>query len=61
MTRQYWTILETALKLGVSDKTVRRHIKAGKLKAFMAGREYRISSQAIRDYLKPVQPQEAEH
>lgn len=35
MTRQGWTISEAARALGISEKTVRRHIKSGRLKAWM--------------------------
>jgi len=35
MSREYWTIGETAKKLGVSEKTIRRRIKCGELKARM--------------------------
>ena len=35
-------------RLGVSERTVRRWIKAGKLKAYRPGRDYRIPESALR-------------
>jgi len=47
MTKQHWTIKEAAEALGVSEKTVRRRIKDGTLKAQQMpgkyGTEYRIT------------------
>ncbi|MBN2185913.1 MAG: helix-turn-helix domain-containing protein [Dehalococcoidia bacterium] len=35
MARQGWTVGEVAGAPGISEKTVRRHIKSGQLKAWM--------------------------
>jgi excisionase family DNA binding protein len=35
MARQYWTLSEAAEALGVSDKTIRRRIRSGQIKAKM--------------------------
>ena len=42
MGRQYWTLRETADALGVSDKTIRRRIKSGRLKAKMENGEWLV-------------------
>jgi len=57
MTRQHWTIKEAAEALGISEKTVRRRIKDGTLKAEQVpgkyGIEYRILD--LKDAL-PLEP-----
>ena len=42
MTRQAWTVTEAARTLGISEKTVRRHIKSGQLKAWMENGQWLI-------------------
>jgi putative molybdopterin biosynthesis protein len=42
---------EIADRLGVSDKTVRRLIKSGKLKFYRVGRQIRISEEQLKNYL----------
>lgn len=42
MTRQAWTVTEAARALGISEKTVRRHIKSGQLKAWMEDGQWLI-------------------
>lgn len=42
MTRQGWTVSEAARALGISEKTVRRHIKSGQLKARMEDGQWLI-------------------
>jgi excisionase family DNA binding protein len=37
--------------LKVSDATIRRYIKSGKLKSQKLGREYRITETAIKEFL----------
>ena len=37
--------------LQVSDQTIKRIIKRGELKAFKAGREWRIEKEAVFDWL----------
>jgi excisionase family DNA binding protein len=41
------TIKQLASILQVSDTTIKRYIKSGKLKAFKVGRDYRIEKQAV--------------
>ena len=43
------SIPEVCVKFGISDATVRRLIKAGKLKAVKVGAQIRIPEQAIAD------------
>jgi excisionase family DNA binding protein len=38
--------------LGVSERTVRRWIKSGKLKAYKPGRDYRIPESALRELVE---------
>ncbi|MBN2185912.1 MAG: helix-turn-helix domain-containing protein [Dehalococcoidia bacterium] len=42
MARQGWTVGEAARALGISEKTVRRHIKSGQLKAWMEDGQWLI-------------------
>ena len=42
MARQGWTVSEAARTLGISEKTVRRHIKSGQLKAWMQDGQWLI-------------------
>ena len=56
MTKQHWTIKEAAEALGLSEKTIRRRIKDGTLKAEQSqgkyGIEYRITDiKDIKDAL----------
>lgn len=46
------TIEETASLLKVSTATIRRWIKRGRIKAFRAGREYRIRKMDIEELFK---------
>lgn len=44
---------EDALEiLKVSQRTLYRYIKAGQIKAIKLGREYRITEEALREFLK---------
>lgn len=59
MSNQFVTIQETANRLSVSHKTVRRWLKAGKLHGVRPGGQsgpgrvpWRISEAAIADFLK---------
>lgn len=49
--QDYLTIVETAKLLRVCDRTIRRQIKEGKLKAYKVGRSYRITQESIQEYL----------
>ncbi len=46
-----WTIAETAEFLGVCDKTVRRKISAGHLRASRVGAQWRIRPEDVEAYL----------
>jgi|SRR5918997_39309 excisionase family DNA binding protein len=46
------SLSEVAGLMGVSDRTVRRWIKSGKLRAFKPGRDYRIPESAFRAFVK---------
>lgn len=48
---RYLSIKEVAERLSVCERTIRRAIKSGELRASMAGRQYRISEDDLRDYL----------
>ena len=37
--------------LQVSDQTIKRAIKAGKLKAFKVGKDWRIEKEAVKQWL----------
>jgi len=49
----YLTTHETAERLGVDIKTIRRYLKSGKLKAARLGRDYRIPASAVTAMLTP--------
>src|SRR5215210_623707 len=42
------SLSEVAGSMGVSERTVRRWIKSGKLRAYKPGRDYRIPESALR-------------
>ena len=46
-----YTTLEAREFLKISDATIRRYIKSGKLKSQKLGIEYRISETAIKEFL----------
>jgi len=45
------SLSSVAGSLGVSERTVRRWIKSGKLKAYKPGRDYRIPESALREFI----------
>lgn len=49
---QFLGIEEVAVRLQVSDQTIRRWIKSGKLSAYKPGREWRISPDDLEEFLK---------
>lgn len=54
---EYYTINDVAKLWGVSYRTVLGMIHQGKLQAFKAGKEWRISAVALIEYeSKPVTP-----
>jgi excisionase family DNA binding protein len=52
MTKQFYSIGDVALRLGLSEPTIRRAIKSGKLRAVKAANKYRVTEDAISDYLQ---------
>ena len=52
---KYLTLEQVAKLLGVSERTVMRQIKAGRLKAFKVGRSLRFEEDAIQEYVKHQQ------
>jgi putative molybdopterin biosynthesis protein len=52
MNTKFYTVEEVAEYLRVSEVTVRKLIEAGELKATRVGRQYRISQEALDDYIK---------
>jgi excisionase family DNA binding protein len=46
------SLSEVAGLLGVSERTVRRWIKAGNLRAYKPGRDYRIPASAVRELVE---------
>lgn len=48
MEEQHFSLSEVAIGLRVSERTVRRWIKSGKLRASKPGRDYRIPESAVK-------------
>jgi excisionase family DNA binding protein len=46
------SLSEVAGLMGVSERTIRRWIKSGKLKAYKPGRDYRIPESAVREFVE---------
>jgi excisionase family DNA binding protein len=46
------SLSEVAGLMGVSERTVRRWIKSGKLRAYKPGRDYRIPESAVREFVE---------
>ena len=52
MEERHLSLGEVAGLLSVSERTVRRWIKSGKLKAYKPGRDYRIPESAVRQFVE---------
>jgi excisionase family DNA binding protein len=52
MEERHVPLSTVAGRLGVSERTVRRWIKAGKLRAYRPGRDYRIPESAVREFVE---------
>lgn len=50
---QYYTLDEVAVMLKVVYLTVYRWVRAGKLKAYKVGKQYRISKEQLDLFLEP--------
>ena len=51
---QFLTIEQVANMLNLHPITIRRHIKAGKLRALKVGKKVRVRQEDIKDFLKPI-------
>lgn len=51
MQDEFYTAQEIADKLKVNIMTIYRYIKAGKLKAYKLGKDFRIEKSAFDDFL----------
>jgi excisionase family DNA binding protein len=52
MEDRHLSLSEVSGSMGVSERTVRRWIKSGKLKAYKPGRDYRIPESAVREFVE---------
>lgn len=52
MMAKLYSVKEAQNYLGVCDETIYRYIKSGKLKAVRVGGLWRISSEALEEFLK---------
>jgi len=50
--KEFYLVEELAEKLRVSNMTIYRYIKAGKLAAFKIGKEYRITEKSFNNFLE---------
>lgn len=50
--KEFFTAFDLAEKLSVNVMTIYRYIKAGKLKAYKIGKEFRIEKQEFDNFLK---------
>lgn len=51
-TEEFYLVSELAKKLRVSDMTIYRYIRAGKIEALKFGKEYRISHDEVERFIK---------
>lgn len=59
MAGRFYSVDEVAELLGLHVKTVRNHVREGRLKAVRAGRRYRISREALAEFLGHPPPEPA--
>ena len=52
--KEFYTAKELAKKLRVNIMTIYRYIKAGKLKAYKIGKEFRIEKKEFQRFLSKV-------
>jgi excisionase family DNA binding protein len=52
MEERHLSLTEVAGLMGVSERTVRRWIKSGKLRAYKPGRDYRIPESGLREFVE---------
>jgi putative molybdopterin biosynthesis protein len=48
----YYSLEQVATMLQVSERTVMREIKAGKIRAFKVGKALRFTPEAVQEYIK---------
>ncbi len=51
-TPKFYSLEEVAQMLRISERTVMREIKAGKIRAFKAGRALRFTPEAVEEYIR---------
>jgi len=49
--REFYTAQDLAKKLGVNVMTIYRYIKAGRLKAYKLGKEFRVEEKEFESFL----------
>ncbi|HRH25239.1 MAG TPA: helix-turn-helix domain-containing protein [Candidatus Paceibacterota bacterium] len=54
MTKEFYKAEDLAEKLDVNIMTIYRYIKAGKLKAYKIGKEFRIPKEEFDNFLNKV-------
>ena len=54
MKKEFYTIYEVAEMLRVSDRTIRKHIERGILRALKVGTVYRIMKEDLDDYFDRI-------
>ncbi len=52
--KEFYLVEELAGKLRVSNMTIYRYIKAGKVKAYKIGKEFRIDKEEFNNFLNKV-------
>ncbi len=52
--QEFYLVSELADNLRVSDMTIYRYIKAGKIKAYKIGKEFRIDKREFNNFLNKV-------
>ena len=52
--KEFYLVEELAEKLRVCNMTIYRYIKAGKIKAYKIGKEFRIDDQEFNNFLDRV-------
>lgn len=54
MNKEFYTAEELAEKLRVNIMTIYRYIKAGKIKAYRIGKDFRIDSKEFNNFLNKI-------
>ncbi len=57
MNINYYTVGEVAKQLNLSDLTIRRYIKSKKIQAYKIGREYRIDTSNLQNFIYTLKEQ----